>query len=366
MLTAIQDRIRRALGLPSVEECGTRFGKWTERSAKFGEAGFWLFLLGYWLVMLTFFNPLYEKANVVEQALLIIIFVMVMGFMLLDMTAVGCFFRNPKKSEYYLATGVTRKDLVNDKGLLGEFNAYVLSEKLKIPHKTLYNVCVPMPNGNYQEIDAIIITAQWIYVLECKNRGGYFTGSYNSQIWVQHIGKEEHREKNIYKQNEEHIAALEYFLKAQGILDPWGIYCLNVLLTGGELKLGMEDQQEAPNYFCFGNYNDVKSIITKQEANSVDREADFMEKVYQTLLPYALFDKNKRDAMQNERQARARNKQFARGNYRYYRFPNGIPGGTGEEVLLRQDRVFTQVKMDDNARNPLWITIPYLRYEEGR
>lgn len=105
MLTAIQDRIRRALGLPSVEECGTRFGKWTERSAKFGEAGFWLFLLGYWLVMLTFFNPLYEKANVVEQALLIIIFVMVMGFMLLDMTAVGCFFRNPQKSEYYLATG---------------------------------------------------------------------------------------------------------------------------------------------------------------------------------------------------------------------------------------------------------------------
>ena len=366
MLTAILDNIRKALGLPGVEECGSRFGKWIERSAKYGGVGILAFLLVWFLLSFLFLEPAIENANPIETILLMLILVMAYFFVAMDMTAVGCFFRSPKKSEYYLATGVTRKDLVNDKGLLGEFNAYVLSEKLKIPHKTLYNVCVPMPNGNYQEIDAIIITAQWIYVLECKNRGGYFTGSYNSQIWVQHIGNEEHREKNIYKQNEEHIAALEYFLKAQGILDPWGIYCLNTLLTGGELKLGMEDQQEAPNYFCFGNYNDVKSFITKQEANSVERKADFMETVYQALLPYALFDKKQRDEMQNERQARARNKQFARGNYRYYRFPNGIPGGTGEEVLLRQDRVFTQVKMDDNARNPLWITIPYLRYEEGR
>lgn len=366
MLTAILDNIRKALGLPGVEECGSRFGKWVERSAKYGDVGILAFLLVWFLFYFLFLGPAIENAGPIEGILLMLIFVMAYFFVAMDMTALGCFFRNPNKSEYYLATGVTRKDLVKDKGLVGEFNAYVLSEKLKIPHRTLYNVCIPMPNGNYQEIDAIIITNKWIHVLECKNRAGHFTGNYNSAIWVQHIGKEEHREKNFYKQNEEHIAALEYFLKAKGILDPWDIYCYNALLTGGDLMLEMGDREERPNAFSFGDYNLLKANIIKNEKEPIERDTDFMEKVYQALLPYALLNKTQRAAMQNEREERAHNKEFARGNYKYYHLREGIPGVIQGDILLRQDKVFTQVKADENDRNPLWITIPYLRYQEGR
>lgn len=232
--------------------------------------------------------------------------------------------------------------------------------------KTLYNVCIPMPNGNYQEIDAIIITNRWIHVLECKNRAGYFTGNYNSEIWVQHIGNEENRVKNIYMQNESHIAALEYFLKSKGVIDEWDVYFYNTVLTGGELVLDMGDREERPLNFGFGDYNLVRKSIIELEKEKVERESDFMDKVYMALLPYALFSKNQRGCMQVERERRSKNKEFVRGNYTYYEFPDGVPGLTGDNTLLRQDRVFTQIKIDDNQRNPMWVTIPYLRYEERR
>lgn len=360
------DGIRKALGLPGVEECGSAFGKWFNRTMKYGGVAVFFVLLVWGIFYLLFFKPLTDEGNFLEVLLLSILFVMAILLLGFDLTALACFFQNPQKSEYYLATGVTRKDIVNDKGVLGEFYAYVLSRKLKIPHKTLYNVCIPMPNGNYQEIDAIIITNRWIHVLECKNRAGYFTGNFNSEIWVQHIGNEENRVKNIYMQNESHIAALEYFLKSKGVIDEWDVYFYNTVLTGGELVLDMGDREERPLNFGFGNYNLIRKSIIELEKEKVERESGFMDKVYMALLPYALFSKNQRGCMQVERERRSKNKEFVRGNYTYYEFPDGVPGLTDDNTLLRQDRVFTQIKVDDNQRNPMWVTIPYLRYEERR
>lgn len=367
MIKAIQESIRKALGLPGIEECGSSFGRWMERTLKYGGLAVFLILLVWWLLYLFFINPLLDGGNALETVLALGLFLMGVILVSYDMTALACFFQSPQKSEYYLATGVTRKDIVNDKGVLGEFYAYVLSRKLKIPHRTLYNVCIPMPNGSYQEIDAIIITNRWIHVLECKNRAGYFTGNFNSEIWVQHLGREEHRVKNIYKQNASHIAALEYFLKSRQVLPDMGVFCANSMLTGGEMRLDMGDINEMPADFGFGNYNLLKKSMEDMEKNqSAVRDDDFMEKVYRALLPYALFPKAKRESMLMERESRAKNKEFVRGNYKYYEFPNGIPGLTDDDTLLRQDKVFTQIKVDENERNPLWITIPYLRYEERR
>ena len=88
-----------------------------------------------------------------------------------DFDVFAAFFKNYKQSSYHLATGVTKKELYRDAGLQGEFKAYVLSRQLDIPHRILYNVCVPMKNGNFQEVDAVIITENLVYAIECKNRG---------------------------------------------------------------------------------------------------------------------------------------------------------------------------------------------------
>lgn len=365
MLKELQEAIRKAMGIPSLEECGSFFGRWFNRTMKYGDALVFLMILAGWGFCYAYLHEFMEDANDIEKFLLEIIFVVAVIIIMYDTTALACFFQSPKESEYYLATGVTRKEITNDKGTLGEFYAYVLSRKLSIPHKTLYNVCVPMPNGNYQEIDAIIITNHWIHVLECKNRAGCFTGSFNSAIWVQHIGNEEYRGENIYLQNESHIAALEYFLKAKGVIPDESEYCYNSILTGGEFELDMRDIDRAPANFSFGNYNLLKKQIEKEEKRQrIERDHDFMEKVYMALFPYALFSKGKRNNMLSEREGRARNKEFVRGDYRYYKFPDGIPEITDTDTLLRQDNVFTQISVDDNKSNPVWVSMPHLRYEE--
>lgn len=366
MLAKWQEAIRRSLGLPGLEECGSVFGRWLERATKYGNALILLVML-VWFLLYFSIESFLKDANSLESILIMVILCVAILLVLLDFTALECFFKNPKKSEYYLATGVTRKDIVNDKGALGEFYAYVLSQKLTIPHKTLYNVCIPMPNGNYQEIDAIIITNNWIYVLECKNRAGYFTGNFKSEIWVQHIGNEEHRVKNIYKQNQEHIFALECLLKSKEIIPSNDVYCVNDILTGGELRLDMGDSANRPAEFGFGDYNSLKgSILRLEKKSKEDRGKDFMEKVYRALLPYSLFDKQQRASMLSRREYLAEQKEFVRGNYRYYEFPNGVPGVTTENTLLRQDKVFTQVNFNINQEDSVWITIPHIRYVENK
>ena len=63
-----------------------------------------------------------------------------------DFDVIYAFWDAFKKSSYHLATGVTRKELYFEQGLQGEFKAYVLSRQLNVPHKVLFNVCIPMKN----------------------------------------------------------------------------------------------------------------------------------------------------------------------------------------------------------------------------
>lgn len=164
----------------------------------------------------------------------------------------------------------------------------MLSKKLNIPHKTLYNVCVPMPNGNFREVDAIIITSQDIFVLECKNRSGNFSGHYTSQMWLQHIGSQEHEVPNIYLQNQEHIAAIEYYLKSKGLMHDFGT-CHNMLLSNGHMSLELSGS--AANFY-YGDIDflkkNIQEICTKASARSGE-DAAFIDNVCLALLPQRNF-----------------------------------------------------------------------------
>ena len=118
-------------------------------------------------------------------------------YLIFDLDTLQCYLFGYNNSVYHLATGLDKSTVAHDQGLIGEYKGYVLSRGLKVPYKVLYNVCVPMRNGNFQEVDSIIITRNIIYVLECKNRGGKFVGKYDEKKWVQYIGSQQHEAENI-------------------------------------------------------------------------------------------------------------------------------------------------------------------------
>lgn len=343
---------------------GSGFIKGFKKFQRLGMWAYFLALLPFFVIMVCYQGS-YDKATWIEKILLTALLLVILFLLVFDVRAVACFFEKPEESEYFLATGVTRKEVLNDKGLLGEFNAYVMSRKLKVPHKTLFNVCVPMPNGNYQEVDAIIITDNWLYVVECKNRGGVFTGTFEDKNWVQKIGSKTHSVYNVYLQNQDHITAIEYFLQSKGVITAGDPYCYSTMLTGGDLQLSVTNNR-VPIDFAFGDASFISSQIASVENRRTEnRGENFMDRVYMALLPYALLDKKKRDHMQATRKELSDKGGLKKGEYHYYYFENGIPGIADVETVLRENRVYTQIStgnQDDTF--PIWKTMANLKYAE--
>lgn len=356
--------IRRLLQLPSFELCGSKIYKTWINNRKIGKssAAYWIsgMLIGIlaWIVRYT------AKGFTMFVGLIVLaLFCFLISY---DFDAILCYYN--KKSEYYRATGVTKEDISKDKGLAGEFNAYVLSKKIKVPHKTLYNVCVPMPNGNFQEVDAIIITPHEIYVLECKNRTGYFEIDFNKKKWIQYIGSQKHEVDNIYLQNQEHIIAIDNYLLSKGVINESIVY-LNLLLTGGDFFF---NDIKFPDGFSLGDmFHLVKVIEHYERHNQHNRGEDFMNNVYMALLPYALNGKRAKENMVHEREMRGQRGEIARGNYRYYRFGNDVPIVNNrmlallseENALLRKDNVYTQIGLL-NEPSYYWFAVPNTTYIE--
>ncbi len=273
-----------------------------------------------------------------------------------DMDCVECYFLKFKKSSYYLATGVRRKDLRNNKGLVGEFKAYVLSRILKVPHKVLYNVCVPMQNGNFQEIDALIITRKMIYVLECKNNDGKFIGKYTDDVWQQILPGQQHNKKNIYLQNQGHTMALDYFLLKNGIIHNGQNVCINMALISGSAEF---PSQDVPMDFRFGNVRQLAKFINTYDKKFCKNIEDngIMDTVYDALLPYALYTNEERANMVQMRDIRSQNGEFHHGNFRSVIYEKGIPGVTpaGQRTILRYNRLYTQIQISD-GKSVCWQT----------
>ncbi len=352
-----------SLSFNTIHVCGSKFSRWLRCFLRSdAEMPFTLSIIfGPITAGLAFCISIAYKDNLLMQAAILVGWYMLMLLIVYDLDAVQCLFN--KKSEFYRATGHTKKDILRDKGLAGEFTAYVLSKKLNIPHKTLYNVCVPMPNGNFQEVDAIIITSHDIFVLECKNRSGNFSGHYTSQMWLQRIGSQKHEVPNIYLQNQDHIAAIEYFLKSKELMHEFGT-CHNMLLSNGRMSL--EVSGSAANFY-YGDIDflkkNIQEICTKASAREGE-DVTFIDNVYLALLPYGLNGTSRKEQMLKEREARK--KEFAKGEYCYYKFD----GNTVDHEklykgdLLRKNKVYTQIVTPlKDGKSFYYITVPNMDYE---
>lgn len=286
----------------------------------------------------------------------LIYFVTVALIYALDLDTAECYLCGYKKSHYYLATKEAKRDIPRNEGLIGEYKGYVLSRTLRIPHKTLHNVCVPMRNGNFQEVDTIIITPNIIYVVECKNRGGQFVGDYDDLNWTQYIGSKAHEAKNMYMQNQGHTMAIDQFLLDRGIIENGQNVCMNVVFTTGDMKLPTQKQ---PLDFIWGDMNKVRKYIEANEKRFDDGTdtTGVMNTIYEALLPYALYTGDERAAMMKLREIRSENKEFALGGFYMDYLEEGIPGVTkpGEIAEIRSNKVYTQVRIKDGIKS-CWQT----------
>lgn len=276
-----------------------------------------------------------------------------------DLHVIEAFWVGYKKSDYYLSTGTKRSQIWFDKGLQGEFMAYVLSRELKMDHRVLYNVCVPMENGNFQEVDAIIITNNLIYVLECKNRGGYFQGRYDEEKWIQTIGHTQNECGNIYMQNQKHTMAIDQLLLKAGIIPNGQSACVNYVLCAGVMSLPGGD---VPIDFAYGTRTHLVKYIKESEkmisAQNGGGNAGIMQQVYELLLPYSLYTNEERKAMMQTRDRIAKSsKDFALGGFQVRRIPRGISriSEPGEEAIIRRNRIYKQILLVDGNRS-CWQT----------
>lgn len=272
-----------------------------------------------------------------------------------DLDAIECYLLGYDSSLYALASGVQKSILKHDKGLIGEYKSYVLSRQLKIPHKILFNVCIPMPNGNFQEVDCILITRNIVYVLECKNRGGRFVGKINEPEWKQYIGGQEHDCKNIYTQNQKHTMALDRFLLDAGIIKNGQNVCINTIFSVGEMSLSID---EIPLDFLYGDRKHILRFIEKND-KSFDDGTDttpIMNAIYEALLPYALYTPQERKMMMEQRDVRSKT-EFSLGPFKESVIPNGIPGVTleGEPSIIRYNKVYTQLQISNSGQS-CWQT----------
>lgn len=274
----------------------------------------------------------------------------------LDLDATECYFLGFNKSTYALASGIKKKDLKENKGLVGEYKSYVLSRKLKVPHKILYNVCLPMPNGNFQEIDSVIITRNIIYVLECKNRGGVFVGKIEEDKWTQYIGNQEHEVGNIYKQNQKHTMAIDRFLIEKKIMKNGQNVCINTVFSTGDMRLSVDT---VPLDFIFGDMKFIKKFIEKNDKNFDDGTdtSGIMMEVYDALLPYSLYTAEERAMMMRQREILAEQKRLPFRPFKKNVINSGIPGVTepGQAAIIRYNNVYTQLQIS-NGDGVCWQT----------
>lgn len=122
------------------------------------------------------------------------------------------------KSGYSKESNKRFMEVKLDKGLNGEYLSFRELERIQGYKKILVNAYIPKGNGEYSEIDLILIHETGIYVIESKNYGGWIWGNEKYKSWIQTFPNG-HKEK-FYSpifQNNHHINSLKRFLSFNDI-----------------------------------------------------------------------------------------------------------------------------------------------------
>ena len=116
-------------------------------------------------------------------------------------------------SPYFRASGKSFSVVKNNVGDYGEYVIFNNLIKMRGKKGVLCNLYIKSKNGNYTEIDVVLINRSGVFVIESKNYKGLIVGHTSSQMWTQHLGRT-HQNKfyNPILQNSAHIRAIRSVL----------------------------------------------------------------------------------------------------------------------------------------------------------
>ena len=119
-------------------------------------------------------------------------------------------------------------------GLQGENAAFMFIKSFLNDGYLLRNLLVPKQNGEFGEIDCVLISKKGIFCIEVKNWGGNIIGGNKDKVWRQVFKTGSRLDKymrNPVKQNQEHCNILERILNYTVAVDNIVIFVNQKKLT---------------------------------------------------------------------------------------------------------------------------------------
>lgn len=266
------------------------------------------------------------------------------------------------KSKWWRNTEVSVKEIIEDQGIYGEYVATVAAE-LNMKQNKMYgeifnNVIVPKKDGDFNEIDVIMICEAGIFVIEAKARGGEFSGTGTSDIWQQTMGNEVHELPNPFIQNLGHCNYLTEYLHEKlpahirSQIDLRRIM-VNTVLFGMPCDLSKISMEKPirPSYFTFAIQH-KNSFLKTNLVNTYGRNLtpEQIDAIANALRPISFYPKQTREQMINERQFRQEHGDF-RHAFSYY-IANGVWSapyqGSGTMICRDNGLYKTYLEMEDH------------------
>jgi type II secretory pathway pseudopilin PulG len=119
---------------------------------------------------------------------------------------------NRRKRERELISSVTSLD----RGTSSERSLILRLLKKDFPSVTIYHdLIIKKDNGDFSQIDLVLVTSEGIIVFEVKDFSGWIYGSGNNTNWTKVLsyGRKKYKFYNPIKQNNNHISELRKTLK---------------------------------------------------------------------------------------------------------------------------------------------------------
>ena len=200
--------------------------------------------------------------------------------------------KNYKSTDYYLQTHKSYFSVKFDKGNLGEYYLYCDLKGIAGYKRFLFNCYIPKPNGEYTEIDLMLLHESGIFIFESKNYSGWIFGAERNKYWTQTLpagkrGIEKHKFFNPIIQNQIHIKYLNLIIK-QKLSD---IYSYVIFSNRCSLK---KIELISNNHFVI-HRDQVNISVRRNIARSINKfSAEKIDSIYDMLYPFTQLDNTKK------------------------------------------------------------------------
>lgn len=187
------------------------------------------------------------------------------------------------QSTYYLTTKNRYENVIQDKGLHGEYKIFLMLRTYEnYDGRFLFNCYLPREHNETTEVDVILLTHDGIFVIESKNYDGWIYGSENQELWTQTLaaGNKVHKTHfyNPIRQNRTHIKYLKRIIG-----DKLPIYSIVIFSNECTLK-NIEVADPATKVIYLGRAIRAVSDLSARTPNAISQES--LVSIYNKLYPY--------------------------------------------------------------------------------